>query len=84
MESLRRLWKKPTERGFGFNEIQLHQDLWGQWTLTRVWGQRGTALGQNHRITYRSYGDAMAQEEQISRRRLQHGLHSVQLRRPDR
>jgi hypothetical protein len=36
MESLRRLWKKPTERGFGFNEIQLHQDLWGQWTLTRV------------------------------------------------
>jgi hypothetical protein len=34
MESLRRLWKKPTERGFGFNEIQLHQDLWGQWTLT--------------------------------------------------
>jgi hypothetical protein len=34
------------ERGTRYYEVYLHQDLWGDWVLTQVWGRRGTALYQ--------------------------------------
>jgi hypothetical protein len=33
------------ERGTRYYEVHLHQDLWGDWVLTQVWGRRGTELG---------------------------------------
>jgi len=34
------------ERGTRYYEVCLHQDLWGDWVLTQVWGRRGTELGR--------------------------------------
>jgi hypothetical protein len=34
------------ERGTRYYEVYLHQDLWGDWVLTQVWGRRGTELGR--------------------------------------
>jgi transposase len=34
------------ERGTRYYEVHLHQDLWGDWVLTQVWGRRGTELGR--------------------------------------
>jgi hypothetical protein len=34
------------ERGSRYYEVHLHQDLWGDWVLTQVWGCRGTELGR--------------------------------------
>jgi hypothetical protein len=34
------------ERGTRYYEAHLHQDLWGDWVLTQVWGRRGTELGR--------------------------------------
>lgn len=35
-------WEKDTR----YYETRLHQDLWGQWVLTRVWGRRNTPMGK--------------------------------------
>jgi hypothetical protein len=32
------------ERGTRYYEVYLHQDLWGEWVLTQVWGRRGLGL----------------------------------------
>jgi hypothetical protein len=34
------------QRGTRYYEVHLHQDLWGDWVLTQVWGRRGTELGR--------------------------------------
>jgi hypothetical protein len=37
-----RRWEKAQR----YYEAHIHQDLWGEWVLTRVWGRRGTLLGR--------------------------------------
>ena len=37
------------ERESRYYELRLQQDLFGDWVLMRVWGQRGSALGQIRR-----------------------------------
>ena len=59
------------EKGSRYYEVYLHQDLWGQWVLTRCWGRRGSALGQVRSFPCASYPDALAQLEQIKKRRAQ-------------
>ena len=73
MASGRWRWEKATERGVRYDEVQVHQDRWGQWVLLQRWGQRGTALGQTR-----------SQLENIHQRRLQRGYHPVSSRQPDR
>jgi hypothetical protein len=34
------------ERGTRYYEVYLHQDLWGDWVLTQVWGRGGMELGR--------------------------------------
>ena len=34
------------ERDSRYYELLVQQDLFGHWLLTRIWGQRGSALGQ--------------------------------------
>lgn len=37
-----RRWEKAQR----YYEAHLHQDLWGGWVLTKVWGRSGTLLGR--------------------------------------
>ena len=39
-------WERPTARGVRYYQVDLHQDLWGEWLLTQAWGRRGTRLGR--------------------------------------
>lgn len=43
-------WMKNTR----FYSLTLHQDLWGNWTVTRTWGRAGTKLGsmKSHQVSY--------------------------------
>jgi predicted DNA-binding WGR domain protein len=34
------------ERDSRYYELRVQQDLFGDWLLTRVWGRKGSALGQ--------------------------------------
>ena len=45
-EGIHLRWEKATARGIRYYEVDLDQDLWGEWRLTRIWGRRGTRLGQ--------------------------------------
>ena len=47
-------WEKDSR----YYEILLHQDLWGDWVLTRIWGRRGTKLGREVHTPCASYRDA--------------------------
>lgn len=40
----RRRWHNASR----YYEVHIHQDLWGNWLLTRIWGRTGTAAG-NHK-----------------------------------
>ena len=62
-------WQKGTR----YYEVYLHQDLWGEWILTRVWGRRGTALGRVVHIPCTSYEDGCEQLEAVRARRKQRG-----------
>jgi len=44
------------ERDTRYYELRLQQDLWGDWVLMRVWGQRGAALGQIRHELCADYG----------------------------
>jgi WGR domain-containing protein len=59
------------EKGRRYYEVHLHQDLWGQWVLTRCWGGRGSAWGQVRTRPCASYTEALAQLEQIKKRHVQ-------------
>lgn len=52
-------WEKNTR----YYEVHVEPDLWGEWVLTRVWGRRGTALGQMRRAPCESYSEALAKLE---------------------
>lgn len=56
-EPLRLRWEKETR----YYEVHLQQDLWGTWVLTRIWGRRGSPMGQVRRIPCASYAEAMKQ-----------------------
>lgn len=48
------------ERDTRYYELRLQQNLWGDWLLTRVWGGKGTALGQIRRELCPSYGQGVS------------------------
>ena len=66
-------WEKDTR----YYEAHLHQDLWGGWVLTRVWGRRGTALGKISHSPCVSYGDGREQVTEVQTRRTQRGYRTV-------
>jgi len=49
------------------------QDLWGDWVLTRIWGRRGSALGQVRRAPCESYAEALAKLAGVEKRRVRRG-----------
>ena len=58
-------WEKDTR----YYLLQLEQDLFGEWVLTRVWGRKQSALGQLRREPFDSYGQALARLGKEERRR---------------
>jgi predicted DNA-binding WGR domain protein len=70
---LRLRWEKDTR----YYEAHVEPDLWGGWVLTRIWGRRGTALGQMRRAPCDSYGQALDALEDVGKRREKRGYHAV-------
>lgn len=70
---IRLRWEKESR----YYEAHLHQDLWGHWILTRVWGQRRSALGRVRHIPCASYEEGLIQLDQVRKRRKQRGYRAI-------
>ena len=66
-------WVKHTR----YYEVLLHQDLWGGWIVTRIWGRRDSSLGQVRHQPCESYVEGLDQVQQIQQRRAQRGYAPV-------
>ena len=64
-------WEKPTARGVRYYQVDLHQDLWGEWLLTQAWGRRGTRLGRVRVAPCGSHAEGLVQIAAIGKRRCQ-------------
>lgn len=60
-----------------YYQVHLIQDLFGEWTLIRVWGGLGTRRGAMRSTGVASYADGQAQLEAIGKRRRQRGYRPV-------
>ena len=67
-EAIHLRWEKPTERGIHYYEVDLDQDLWGEWLLTQAWGRRGTRLGQIRVVPCSSRDEGLARIAAILKR----------------
>ncbi len=67
----RRRWHRIEETERRYYEAHLHQNLWGQWVVTRVNGRISTASGRVADILVDSYEDGLALLEAIQKRRRQ-------------
>ena len=66
-------WEKETR----YYEIHLQQDLWDDWVLTRIWGRRGSPMGQIRRIPCQSYDDAATKLANVRSQRKRRGYEPV-------
>ena len=66
-------WHKGTR----YYEVRLHQDLWGGWIVTRVWGRRGSPLGRVRHQPCESYAEGLDRVQQVQQRRTQRGYAPV-------
>jgi predicted DNA-binding WGR domain protein len=57
------------ERDSRYYVLQLEQDLFGDWVLTRVWGRKGTALGQLRRELAVSHEEGLVRLQKEETRR---------------
>ena len=65
------------ERDTRYYELHLRQDLFGDWVLTRVWGGKGTALGQIRHELCESYAEGVARHAEAERVRVKRGYRGV-------
>ena len=70
---LRQRWQKGTR----YYEVLLHQDLWGGWIVTRVWGRRGSPLGRVRHQPCGSYAEGLSQVRLAQQRRTRRGYATV-------
>src|SRR5512143_2784634 len=66
-------WIKHTR----YYEVLLHQDLWGGWIVTRVWGRRDSPLGRVRHHPCRSYAEGLERVRQMQDRRARRGYAAV-------
>jgi len=66
-------WEKDTR----YYEARLHQDLWGEWVLTKIWGRRGTAIGQARNFPCVSLEEGFKCLAEVRKRRQQRGYQLV-------
>jgi len=62
-------WHSRWEKATRYYVLQLEQDLFGDWVLTRVWGRKGTALGQLRREPSISHEEGLARLKKAEARR---------------
>ena len=74
-EWVRLRWEKDTR----YYEAHLHQDLWGGWVLTKVWGRRGSALGRVVHSRCESYDEARMTLEAVQKRRGHRGYCQISI-----
>jgi hypothetical protein len=55
----------------------LHQDLFDQWILTKIWGARGSRLGRVVDVRLRDYAEGLAMLEAVKRQRARRGYLSI-------
>jgi hypothetical protein len=68
---MRTTWVNHESRRY--YSVYLIEDLFGDWTLIRVWGGQGSRRGSLRCTGVASYEDGMARIEEIAKRRRQHG-----------
>ena len=79
MSTLCRMTPSPTQRSWinpekaRYYQIFLDQDLFGDWTLIRVWGGIGSNRGRMHSTGVASYEAGIELVDDITRRRSQRG-----------
>jgi cytochrome b len=63
-----------------YYQAHLDRDLFGDWTLRKVWGGIGSSRGRMHSTAVASYDDGIAQVREIAKRRAQRGYRSIPAR----
>ena len=71
-------WEKYRwEKHQRYYEVLVHQDLWSNWVVTRIWGRSNTRLGRFKNEPCASYQEALERLRRINQRRLQRGYARV-------
>ena len=60
-----------------YYQVHLDRDLFGDWTLLKVWGGIDSNQGRTHHPGVSSYEDGLGQVHEITRRRAQRGYHAM-------
>jgi hypothetical protein len=68
-------WINPEKARY--YQVYLDRDLFGDWTLRKVWGGTGSRLGRMHSTGVASYEEGSAQVRAIAKRRFQRGYRSI-------
>ena len=73
--SLHQAWVNPVKARY--YQVFLDRDLFGHWTLRKVWGGLDSHLGRTHNTGVASYDDGIEQIRAIAKRRTQHGYRRI-------
>ncbi len=71
-------WINPEKARY--YQVHLVRDLFGDWTLRKVWGGIGSRRGRMHSTGVASFEEGIAQVQAIARRRVQRGYGRVPAR----
>ena len=77
-----RSWINPEKARY--YQVFLDQDLFGDWTLIKVWGGIGSNRGRMHGTGVESYEAGIELVDEIARRRARRGYASVSADANDR
>ena len=68
-------WVNPEKARY--YQVHLALDLFGDWTLRKVWGGIGSSRGRMHNTAVPSYDEGVEQIREIAKRRGQRGYERV-------
>jgi len=68
-------WVHPAKARY--YQVYLDRDLFGDWTLRKVWGGIDSSRGRMHNTGIPSYDDGVEQIREIAKRRGAHGYQRV-------
>ena len=68
-------WVNPEKARY--YQVHLALDLFGDWTLRKVWGGIGSSRGRMHNTGVPSYDEGVEQIREIAKRRGQRGYERV-------
>jgi len=68
-------WINPEKARY--YQVHLVRDLFGDWTLRKVWGGIGSRRGRMHSTGVSSYAEGIAQVDVIAKHRARRGYRSA-------